>query len=203
MDERGTGNEAGLRGSGERRTTGTCIPSRLSPLAFAFRLSPLEPTDVSRPRTMRESCDHMSAHSAAGPGGRRREGMLELALTRPADGVALVAVRGELDIRTAPELRDTVDGLLREGVRQVLVDVDELDYLDSAGLGTLVLVLRRLSAVEGELVVICQAPRIRRIFEIAGLPRLLTVCNSRTEAFQQIALITDDESAVPDDVEAS
>jgi anti-sigma B factor antagonist len=70
---------------------------------------------------------------------------------------------------TAPALRQLVIQLLSTGVRLVAVDLTAADFVDSTGLGTLVAALKRVRTHDGELVVICPEPRLRRIFELTEL----------------------------------
>jgi anti-sigma B factor antagonist len=101
--------------------------------------------------------------------------------------MTLVAVEGELDVRTSPELRQALDTVLGGGCRHVMVDLNRVEYLDSTGLGALVRGMRSVCAAEGRLQIICDVPRIRRIFEIAGLARVLEVVESREAALEALA----------------
>jgi anti-sigma B factor antagonist len=114
--------------------------------------------------------------------------MIRLGLSHPMAGVALVEVRGELDVRTAPELRDLVERLIAEGDRRLVVDLNLVDYLDSTGLGALVRSARCVNAADGELQIVCDSPRIQRIMEIAGLTRVLALCLSRADAFERLGV---------------
>jgi anti-sigma B factor antagonist len=114
--------------------------------------------------------------------------MVRLGLSHPTAGVALVEVRGELDVRTAPDLRDMVERIIAGGDRRVVIDLNQVDYLDSTGLGALVRSARCVHAANGELQIVCEAPRIQRIMEIAGLSRILALCVSRAEAFERLGV---------------
>jgi anti-sigma B factor antagonist len=98
-------------------------------------------------------------------------------------GVPVVSVAGELDLATAPRLRDAlVLAAIDHPGQRIAVDLDGVTMLDSAGLGVLVGALRRLTASGGDLVVVCSTPRLLdllaqcrldRVFEIR--PRLADV----------------------------
>lgn len=87
-------------------------------------------------------------------------------------GSVVLAVRGEIDVYTAPRLRERLIELVKEGHRQVVVDLDQVDFLDSTGLGVLVGGLKRLRTNDGDLVVVCNQPRILKVFEITGLDKV-------------------------------
>jgi len=114
--------------------------------------------------------------------------MIRLGLSHPTVGVALVEVRGELDVRTAPDLRDLMERAIAGGDRRLVIDLNQVDYLDSTGLGALVRSARCVNAAEGELQIVCESPRIQRIMEIAGLSRVLALCHSRGEAFERLGV---------------
>jgi anti-sigma B factor antagonist len=96
------------------------------------------------------------------------------------DGVAEVAVEGELDLSTAGELREALAGLLDRGVTRLVVNFEALSYLDSTGLGVLLGSLRRQRSRGGALQVICP-PRHRRLFEITGLTKVIDLQDTESE----------------------
>jgi len=88
-------------------------------------------------------------------------GALSFTLSR-ANGSAVIAVAGELDGATAPEL----DGALRHFEREsVTVDLSGVTFIDSSGLGTLVEAQKRISVAGGRLTVTGSQPNVRRVLE--------------------------------------
>jgi anti-sigma B factor antagonist len=85
----------------------------------------------------------------------------------PADGEP--DVRGEIDIYTAPRLRELLINLVSRGSYQLVVNLDEGGFLDSTGLGVLVGGLRRVRAHDGSLDLVCTQQPILKIFRITGL----------------------------------
>ena len=88
------------------------------------------------------------------------------------DGVVL-RVLGDLDMAGAPRLRNAVVSEVGAGTRLIVLDLTGVDYLDSTGLGVVIGALRRLRTHDGELRVVCPEPRIRRVFEVCDLDRVL------------------------------
>ena len=84
-------------------------------------------------------------------------------------GWAVVDITGDLDMASAPALRTLVLQLLSTGARCIAVDLTCTDFVDSTGLGMLVAALKRVRTHDGELVVVCPDPRLRRIFELTEL----------------------------------
>jgi anti-sigma B factor antagonist len=91
------------------------------------------------------------------------------------DGIEVVDVQGEIDISTAPRLRELLIDLVSKGSYQLVVNLDEVGFLDSAGLGVLVGGLKRVRAHEGSLDLACPRERILKIFRIAGLTEVFGI----------------------------
>lgn len=84
----------------------------------------------------------------------------------------VLEVTGEIDVYTAPRLREAIVELIGEGNNKIIIDVDRVDFLDSTGLGVLVGGLKKVRENGGSLEVICSQSRIRKIFEITGLDQV-------------------------------
>lgn len=81
----------------------------------------------------------------------------------------VLRVSGEIDVATAPKLREKIISLVGEGCLSIVVDLAAVDFLDSTGLGVLVGALKRVREHDGELRIACDEPRIVKVFEITGL----------------------------------
>jgi anti-sigma B factor antagonist len=90
-------------------------------------------------------------------------------------GTHVVAAGGELDMGAAPALRETIERLLEEGVRVLVVDLNEATFIDSTTIGVLMGAKRRLRAAGGSLQIVCTEPNLLRIFEIVGLSQQLSI----------------------------
>lgn len=88
------------------------------------------------------------------------------------DRASVIDLEGEVDVYTAPQLKQKIIELLDIGSRHITVDLTSVDYLDSTALGVLIGGLKRLREHDGTLDLICPNPRIRRIFEITGLDKI-------------------------------
>ncbi len=85
---------------------------------------------------------------------------------------------GEVDVYTAPLLRQKLVELADSGVPRIVVNLEPVEFLDSTGLGVLVAALNRLRRQDGDVELICTQPRILRVFEITGLTRVFTIHSS-------------------------
>ena len=98
--------------------------------------------------------------------------------TRDVRGFSVIEVRGEIDVYTAPQLRNGLVDLVNKGRSQLVVDVDAVEFLDSTGLGVLVGGLKRARAIGGGLSVVCTQPRLLKVFAITGLSKVFAIHES-------------------------
>lgn len=90
----------------------------------------------------------------------------------PSGDCAVLQVTGELDVATAPFLRERIRDLAAKGAVHIIADLSRLDFLDSTGLGVLVGGLKRLREHDGSLTPVISAARILRVFQITGLTKV-------------------------------
>jgi anti-sigma B factor antagonist len=94
----------------------------------------------------------------------------------------VVAVSGEIDVATAPQLRECLHGVIAQGEATVVLDLLGVTFLDSTALGVLVGALKRCRELGGELHVVVADSRIVKIFEITGLTSVFTIADSLESA---------------------
>ena len=82
------------------------------------------------------------------------------------DGIEVVDVEGEIDVYTAPRLRELLIDLVNKNNYQLVVNMEKVEFLDSTGLGVLVGGLKRVRAHDGSLDLVCTQERILKIFRI-------------------------------------
>lgn len=102
--------------------------------------------------------------------------------TRQSDGRTIVAVGGEIDVYTAPRLRDRITELVSAGNYNLVVDMEQVEFLDSTGLGVLVGGLKKVRAHDGSMELICNQDRLLKIFRITGLAKVFTIHSSEAAA---------------------
>ena len=98
------------------------------------------------------------------------------------DGIEVIDVQGEIDIYTAPRLRELLIDLVSQGSYQLVVSLDEVGFLDSAGLGVLVGGLKRVRARDGSLDLVCTQQRILKILKITGLTEVFGIYQTVDQA---------------------
>ncbi len=105
------------------------------------------------------------------------------------EGRHVVAVRGEIDLFTAPEFKQRVMAPIAAGVDHVIVDLMGTTFIDSSSLGVLIGAHRRLKLRGGTLVVVCDNEAIVKTFRITGLDGVFTLVQSLDDALDGDAAV--------------
>ena len=95
----------------------------------------------------------------------------------------LVTVAGEVDIATAAQLRESLRPLVAGG-RRVVADLDQVSFIDAAGLGVLAGTAGLAAAHGTSLSVVCSWPRVRRLFRLTGLDSSVPLARTLAEALK-------------------
>lgn len=94
----------------------------------------------------------------------------------------VIAVRGEINIFTAPVFKARIAAATDAGRDVVVIDLASATFIDSSSLGVLISAHRRLSQREGRLIIACDVPALRNTFRITGLDAVLEIVASREAA---------------------
>jgi anti-sigma B factor antagonist len=105
------------------------------------------------------------------------------------DSAPVLAVRGELDLYTAPEFRKELTRLADSSERGLVVDLGASTFVDSSACRALLRVARRLALHGGRLVIVNRDPEIARMFAVMGLDELLAVVRSRRDALEALTAV--------------
>ena len=124
-----------------------------------------------------------ATRTCAAVGSLLLEDCVDLSLSTRTEGDrTVVVVGGEIDVYTAPKLREQLIDLVSSGAYHLIVDMENVDFLDSTGLGVLVGGLKRVRAHDGSLRLVCTQERILKIFRITGLTKVFPIHASVDEA---------------------
>jgi anti-sigma B factor antagonist len=108
---------------------------------------------------------------------------MEVTLGSRTDGpFEIIEVGGEVDVYTAPRLREAIVAAIDEGHTRLVIDVEKVEFLDSTGLGVLVGALKKVRADGGTLDIVCTQERILKIFDITGLDKVFGLHRTVAEA---------------------
>ena len=108
-----------------------------------------------------------------------------------AQDVAVVSATGEIDVATAVPLREALADAEAKGATRIVLDLTDVGFLDSTGLGVLVGTLRRLREVDGELFLVVSNPHVLRVLRVTNLDRVFSLSQTLDEA-TSLALLSVD-----------
>lgn len=103
-------------------------------------------------------------------------------IDRPEQGIVVISPSTDIDMSRSPELRSTIRQEMGSEVHKVVVDLEEVHYMDSSGLATLVEAMRNASNAKTQLVICCMNEKVAAIFEIARLDSFFSIVPNRDEA---------------------
>ena len=102
------------------------------------------------------------------------------------DGVAIVAVQGEVDLFTAPELKAAAQKAIDGGTRRLVIDLSATRFLDSTALGVLIGLVKRVRPDGGDVAVVNTEPTTAKTFSITGLDEVFTIVATRDDALDAL-----------------
>lgn len=107
-----------------------------------------------------------------------------------AEQIPVLRLSGELDLRNVPEVRRAIRGLIDEGLVNIIINLSNLEFIDSSGLGVLVGGLARVREKQGTIKLACNNRRILRVFEMTRLTQLFDIYDNEEAAARDLASLT-------------
>jgi anti-sigma B factor antagonist len=100
--------------------------------------------------------------------------------------IAVVEVSGWIEIGSAPQLRDTLISVIDDGHVHLVIDLSEVVFLDSTGLGVLIGLLHRLRSRDGSLALAGASDRVYKVFHTTQLTKVLTITDTVADAIAAV-----------------
>ncbi len=94
---------------------------------------------------------------------------------RTVGAQTVVSVAGDLDVLTAPRLRDCLSHVIDDGHHQLFVDLTPCEFIDSSGLSALVTALKRVRSLGGDMGLVCPRGNVRRLIEVVALDQVFSL----------------------------
>lgn len=95
--------------------------------------------------------------------------------TRHESGVTVVDLEGDVDVSGAPELRDLIAGLIAGPTARILLDLSDVAFIDSSGVGILVTAHRKATESGAQFGLASPSGTVARVFELTRTNRLLQI----------------------------
>ena len=103
------------------------------------------------------------------------------------EGCVVCSPHGEIDAWTVPDFRAALVDLV--GAPGVVIDLGDVGFMDSAGLGALIGAIRRLREADGVVAVACARPPLRRLLQTTGLDRVVDVSTTVPAAVARVSQV--------------
>jgi anti-anti-sigma factor len=85
------------------------------------------------------------------------------------NGIHLIVIEGNMDVHTTPDFLEHVEGILGQGIINIVIDMKNVSFVSSYGLGSLATILRKVQAKNGAVKLAGLPDEIRTPFEVTGL----------------------------------
>ncbi|MCL6520151.1 MAG: STAS domain-containing protein [Armatimonadetes bacterium] len=105
---------------------------------------------------------------------------------RRAGNVPVIDLKGDVDSYTCIKLRNAIVDLIENGEFRILISMEGVQYIDSAGLGTLIGGLRRTGERNGGMALIGANTQVKKVLSITGLTKVLDLYDNEADAIRQL-----------------
>ena len=103
------------------------------------------------------------------------------------DRTLIAHIDGELDHHSAQIIRAELDGAIdRQAVRNLIFDFSKPSFMDSSGIGVIVGRYKKIKMKNGEVLVVCNTPRVDKLLSASGLKKLLSVNKTLSSALKKV-----------------
>jgi anti-sigma B factor antagonist len=109
------------------------------------------------------------------------------------DRTHLITVAGEIHVSTAPEFSRLLSAAIGRGKTQVVLDLSDVEFIDSTGLSVLLNGLRRVTRRGGRMAIVCSNPTVLRLFVITRLDSTFTIVETLRAALQAVSEDEDED----------
>jgi len=104
------------------------------------------------------------------------------------EGFHIVTPVGELDVYTVPLFRKVLLKLEGERRHDIILDMTQVTFIDSSGLGSLIETYQKVTSADGEIAFVIENPRILKVFKIVNLDRTFKVFPNLGRALQSVGV---------------
>ena len=102
--------------------------------------------------------------------------------------VPVIDLNGEVDAYTSARFREVMLDLIDGGGANMVISMERVEYIDSSGLGALVGGLKRASENNGRIVIVCNSPQVRKVFQITGLEKVFPLYELECDAVSAMSV---------------
>ena len=100
-------------------------------------------------------------------------------------GVTWINVKGRIDSMTSPEIQQQINDLILRGERNLVANLEEVNYISSAGLGVFMAYIEDVRKNKGDIKLTNMSPKVYNVFDLLGFPILYEIFKDETEAVKK------------------
>ena len=100
------------------------------------------------------------------------------------NGVTVLVINGDIDLNSSPTMRQKFDELIKKNINKIIVNFQDVSYIDSSGLATVIEMLQRLKKNQGQLRLSNLSEKIKNLFEITKIDKLFQMYSDEEEALK-------------------
>jgi anti-sigma B factor antagonist len=112
---------------------------------------------------------------------------IKVAVREAPGGTFVVDLTGEIDVYTSPKVKDAISALIDGAHYNLVINLENVRYIDSTGLGVLIGGLKRVREHGGSVNLVCTNPQIKKIFDITGLVKIFGIFDDEPGAMKALA----------------
>ena len=98
------------------------------------------------------------------------------------DDITLLKIDGKFDAVSAPAAEKEFTSVINSGVKKIVINLEKVNYISSAGLRTLLIAAKDIKAEKGKIVICSMTETVEKVFEISGFSTIFETCDSEAEA---------------------
>ncbi|MFH1655101.1 MAG: STAS domain-containing protein [Candidatus Omnitrophota bacterium] len=103
---------------------------------------------------------------------------------KDANGVTILEVEGDIDLNSSPTMREKFDELIKNNISKIIINFQDVSYIDSSGLATVIEMLQRLKKSQGQLRLSNLSEKLKNLFEITKIDKLFQMYSSEEDALK-------------------
>ena len=112
---------------------------------------------------------------------------LKMEVKPRGEGITVIVLRGEIGTETVNQFKDRIDQLVAEGQCKLIMDFQEVNYLNSMGLGVVAATLKKVKKIKGDLKLVKLSPAVQELFELTRLTKVFEIFESEEDAFKSFS----------------
>jgi anti-anti-sigma factor len=114
-----------------------------------------------------------------------QENFMEIIKTGKENNAIIVKIVGRMDAVTAPEFEKALSAWIDESEKYFVVDLSSLEYISSAGLRSILIIAKKLKALNGKIVLAAMEESVNEVFEISGFNSIIQIHDTVQAAIRQ------------------